>query len=95
MYPTDEEEMDETGKLDLQNLDELMAFAKGGMRKEMADRYAPAPPEEAPPEGMEAAPEGEPIPGVEAEEGAPEGGAGPEGLDLEKLKAMLMQMKGA
>lgn len=93
MFKPDEEETDESGKLDLQNLEDLMAFAKGGMRDDIKGRYAP-PPEEMPPEGEEASgepvPGEEPIPGVEEEEGA-EGG---EGADVEKLKAILAKMKG-
>lgn len=87
------EEDDDTGKLDLENLKELLEFAKGGMLKDLAKTYGKRLP------GMDdtdMSTEGVPsdIPGVEEdtegqESQAPDGG----GLDPLKLKAALLKLK--
>lgn len=83
-FPMEEEEQvpaeggEDFAGLDDEVLEELMAFAKGGMAKGISERNAPPAPVDVPAEE-------EPIPGVEPESAEP---------DVEKLKALLASMKG-
>ncbi len=90
-----DDEMDDP-ELRAKLMEELEQLVRGGQAREMSSRLRPeAPPEEGMDPNMEGAMleggEGEPIPGVEGEEGMePEGGAGP---DPAKLRALLASLK--
>lgn len=94
-----DEEGDELS-LKKQLLDELMEYARGGMARDMRQRFGK--PLDDAPEALEGAgeevPEDAEIPGVEASpdgevaEGQPAAEEG--GMDAEKLKALLASMKG-
>jgi hypothetical protein len=76
-------------ELEKELLDELMEFARGGMARDMRQRYG----KEMPAETVEEVPEDPEIPGVEAVPGEA-GGEGGEEIDPEKLKALLASMGG-
>lgn len=98
MHPMDEGDDSEMQK---QLLEELMQLARGGMAKDMRQRYG-KPMEDA---GAEEMPEDPDIPGVEtsaqdgegelppADDGAAEGGGEGGELDPAKLRALLASMK--
>lgn len=101
MFNHDKASSDEEMQLQQQLLDELLEFARGGMARDMRQRFGkPLPPEE----GMEdesssiGAESEEDIPGVEttaeADGEVMMGGEGESaGPDKEKLRAVLMAMK--